>query len=227
MSKKLLYCTHSAGFRHDCLSYSLDVMEKLGRESNGAFEASVTNDATLITPDAIERCDAIAFCTTGELPMTEAAKSALIEGVKGGKGFIGIHNATDTFYQFAPYGEMLGGYFDGHPWNQEVGIIVEDKNHPATRDLGDSFRITDEIYQQRNFSREKSHVLLRLDNSTVDLKKESVKRADLDFAMAWCRTYGEGRVFYTGLGHSNEVWGDERFQRHLLGGILWALRLAD
>ncbi len=226
MSKRLLYCTHSAGFKHDCLDMSMDVMKKLGEES-GSFEATTTDDATTLTPESLKSYDAIVFCTTGELPMSEEAKRTLIQCIRNGTAFIGIHNATDTFYQFPDYGEMLGGYFDGHPWNQEVNVIVEDKNHPSTRGLGDSFRITDEIYQQRDWSREKSHVLLKLDTGSVDMTKEGIKRTDNDFALAWCHNFGQGRVFYTGLGHSKEVWNDPRFQKHLLGGIQWALGIAE
>src|SRR5438270_522161 len=159
--KQLLYVTHSAGYRHAVLPFSMEKLQEIGRES-GAFEATCTEDATSVDWNDLGRYDAIAFCTTGELPIPDAGKNNLVEFVRGGKAFIGIHNATDTFYQWEPYGEMLGGYFNGHPWHQEVGIIVEDKNHPATRHLGDSFRIHDEIYTHRNWSRERTHVLMRL-----------------------------------------------------------------
>jgi type 1 glutamine amidotransferase len=118
---------------------------------------------------------------------------------------------------------LIGAYFDGHPWHQEVTIQTEDPLHPATRHLAPSFRITDEIYQFRSFSREKVHVLLRLDNSSVDLNAPGVNRADGYFANAWTRQYGSGRVFYTALGHRDEVWRDPRFRQHLLNGIRWAM----
>src|SRR5262249_38752169 len=117
------------------------------------------------------RYDAIAFCTTGELPISDEAKQNLIQFVKNGKAFIGIHNATDTFYKYEPYGEMIGGYFNGHPWHQEVGSLVEERTHPATRHLPEQVRIHDEIYTHRNWSRDKTRVLMRLDNSSVDLAK--------------------------------------------------------
>ena len=227
--KQLLYVTHSAGYRHEILPYSHEVMERLGAES-GAFAATCADDVAAVdwSPAGLSRFDAIAFCTTGELPMNDDAKQNLIESVRrDGTGFVGIHNATDTFYQFAPYGEMVGGYFNGHPWHQEVGIHVEDRDHPSTRHLPDHFRIHDEIYTHRNWSREKTHVLLRLDNTSVDLEKAAGKRDDNDFAMAWCHAFGAGRVFYTALGHGKETWGDLRFHQHLLGGIRWAMRDAD
>ncbi|MDQ2799582.1 MAG: ThuA domain-containing protein [Armatimonadota bacterium] len=221
--KKLLYVTHSAGYRHEVLPYSQEVLKRLGSEA-GAFEADCTDDVATVNWDDLARYDAVAFCTTGSLPMSDAAKNALIDFVKGGKAFIGIHNATDTFYDFAPYGEMVGGYFNGHPWHQEVGIIVEDRTHPATRDLPEHFHIHDEIYTHKNWSREKTHVLMRLDNSTVDLEKAAGNRDDNDFAMAWCHPFGAGRVFYTALGHGEPTWSSELFHKHLLGGIRWAMR---
>src|SRR4051794_13535369 len=224
--KRLLYLTQSCGYRHEVLPYSQEVMQKIGQDS-GAFEATCTDDVAQADWGNLDRFDAIAFCTTGELPLSDAEKERLIQFVKGGKGFIGIHNATDTFYQYAPYGEMIGGYFSGHPWHQEVGIIVEDRNHPATRELPEKFRIHDEIYTHRDWSPEKTHVLMWLDNSTVDLEKGAGKRENNDFAMAWCHPFGSGRVFYTALGHGMPTWTDERFHRHLLGGIQWAMRAAE
>ena len=219
---KLLYVTHSAGFRHDALPYSQEVVTKLGAES-GAYEATCTDDVSTVDWNNLGQYDAIVFCTTGELPIPDEGRQHLIDFVKGGKAFIGVHNATDTFYKYAPYGEMIGGYFNGHPWHQEVGIIVEDRNHPATRHLPERFTIHDEIYTHRNWSREKTHVLMRLDNESIDLAKGAGKRNDNDFAMAWCHPFGQGRVFYTALGHGMPTWTDERFHQHLLGGIQWAM----
>ena len=143
--------------------------------------------------------------------------------MRSGRGFVGIHSATDTFYEWPDYGQMIGAYFDGHPWHQDVRIRVEDKNHPATNRLPDSLTISDEIYQFRDWSRDRVHVLLSLDPASVDLTKDGVHRTDKDFANAWTRTYGSGRIFYTALGHDAAVWRDTRFQQHLLGGIKWAM----
>ena len=223
--KKLLYVTHSAGYRHEVLPYSQEVMKKLGADS-GSFEATCVDDVAAVDWNNLDQYDVIAFCTTGELPMSDESKNNLISFVKNGKSFVGIHNATDTFYQFAPYGEMIGGYFNGHPWHQDVGIIVEDRTHPATRDLPEHFTIHDEIYTHRNWSRQNTHVLMRLDNSSVDLSRAAGNRDDNDFGMAWCHPFGSGRVFYTALGHGMPTWTDERFHKHLLGGIRWALGTA-
>jgi uncharacterized protein len=220
--KKLLYVTHSAGYKHEALPYSQEVMRKIGSDS-GAFEATCTDDVSMVDWNDLGRYDAIAFCTTGELPIPDDGRNNLIEFVRGGKAFVGIHNATDTFYQFAPYGEMLGGYFNGHPWHEEVNILVDDRDHPATRMLGDSFRIHDEIYTHRNWDPGKTRLLMHMDPESVDFEKGRDKTSDGLVPMAWCHEFGQGRVFYTALGHGMPTWTSELFHQHLLGGIRWAM----
>ena len=221
----VLYLTHSAGFVHDVLPASEQVMRDIGSAS-GVFDATATKDCALVSAESLRGYDAVIFFTSGELPMSDAQKQALLDFVRSGKGFVGIHSATDTFYGWPDYGDMIGGYFDGHPWHQSVRIRVEDRNQPATSHLPDSFTIDDEIYQFRDWSRSRVHVLLSLDASSVDLKVDGVHRTDKDFANAWTRAYGGGRVFYTALGHEPAVWRDPRFQQHLLGGIKWAMGLS-
>jgi uncharacterized protein len=218
----VLYLTHSAGFKHRVLPVSERILPELGRAS-GAFEATVATDATVLSEQNLRNYAAVIFYTTGELPLDEARKRALMEFVRGGRGFVGIHSATDTFYQWPEYLELIGGYFDGHPWHQEVTVRVEDRGHPATAHLPEKFTLRDEIYQFRSWSRGRVHVLLSLDPASVDLTKPGVKRADRDFALAWTREYGRGRMFYTALGHEPDVWRDPRFQQHLVGGIRWAI----
>ncbi|HXG65249.1 MAG TPA: ThuA domain-containing protein [Blastocatellia bacterium] len=220
--RKVLYLTYSAGFKHQVLPLSEQIFKEIG-EKSGAYEATVTQDCSVISREGLKPYSAVVFYTTGELPISAEQKAAFLDFIKSGKGLVGIHSATDTFYQWPEYGEIIGGYFDGHPWHQEVTVKVENKNHPATKHLGESFKITDEIYQFKNYSRDRVKVLLTLDTSSVDLTKKGVKRTDGDFALAWYRPYGQGRVFYTALGHRPEVWQDERFQQHLLGGLLWAM----
>lgn len=231
--RRLLFVNRSMGFRHDTTATAAEIVVRLGWGTGPApqllglpanhrlFLTTVTEDTDLLTPDILQRYDAVMFYTTGELPLNETQKQALLEFVKSGKGFVGVHSATDTFYRWADYGDMIGGYFDGHPWHQPIRALVEDPTHPATRHLGSVWEIADEIYQHRNWSREKVRVLLRLDPTSVDITKG--KRADQDYALAWCRQYGKGRVFYTALGHDEKVWRDPKFQAHLLGGILWAM----
>lgn len=223
--------SHSAGYQHDVvrrpapegLSPAEEVVGGLARRS-GAFDVSylyTRDELAGLRRQSFEAFHAVLFFTTGNLPLTAEAREALFEFVRAGRGFVGIHSASDTWYDVPAYGELLGGYFDGHPWHQRVRVTVEDSAHPSTRHLGGSFEITDEIYQFWNWSRTGVHVLLSLDPRSVDVGKG--KRSDKDYALAWVRSYGRGRVFYTALGHGREVWEDERFRLHLLGGIRWAL----
>lgn len=220
--RKVLYLTHSAGWKHDVLPLSEEIMKQIG-ERSGAFEATVTKDCSLLSRDNLKQYDAVVFYTTGELPVSDEQKAAFLDFIKSGKGFVGIHSATDTFYKWPEYGELIGGYFDQHPWHQDVTIKVEDRHHPATKHLESSFKIKDEIYQFKGFSRQRVHVLMSLDPGSVDLTLPAVHRADKDFAIAWWRNYGKGRVFYTALGHRPEVWQSEMFQQHLLGALRWAM----
>ena len=219
---RVLYVTQSAAFAHAVLPLSEEVLPAIGREHD-AFDVDVTRDASVLDAETLAQYDAVVFYTTGELPMDADQKAAFLRFIRSGGGFIGIHSATDTFYEWPEYGELIGGYFDNHPWRQDVAVRVEERDHAATRHLGSSFRISDEIYQFRSWDRSRVDVLLSLDTASVDAQKEGVHRTDGDFALAWTREYGDGRMFYTALGHEDAVWRDERFQRLLVNGIVWAM----
>jgi type 1 glutamine amidotransferase len=228
--RRLLFLTHSAGFVHGVVRR--DAPEELShaeRELVAAagrrFEVVPTQDCSLIRPEVLETFDAVLFYTTGSLPISEENRRALVEWVADGGAFVGIHCATDTMYECEPYMEMIGGAFDGHPWHEEVSLVVEDREHPATRHLGERWRLTDEIYQFKWFRRFPLQGLLHLSGDIADLSKG--KRADRDNVNAWCKPWGEGRVFYTALGHRPEVWTDPEFRRHLLGGVRWAIEGPD
>jgi acetyl esterase/lipase/type 1 glutamine amidotransferase len=221
-SPRVLFLTHSAGYVHEVVKrpspekLSL-VEEKLEAASRGQLDLVTTQDPSRITAETLKSCRAVVFYTSGDLPIE---KEALLEYVKGGGGFVCVHNGMATLMKYPPYGEMVGASFDGHPWDQEIAVRVEDSTHPSTAHLGTTFRIKDEIYQLKNWNRKDVHVLLSVDPGSVDLSKG--KREDKDYALAWTRSYGKGRVFYTALGHYPEVWKDERFLRHLVEGIRWA-----
>src|SRR5206468_925283 len=137
--------------------------------------------------------DAVAFFTDGTLDMDDAQKADLLSFVRDdGKGFLGIHSAAITFVSWPEYGAMLGGYFDGHPWGEfDAPLIVEDPASPGMRHLPRQFTMKDEIYQIRDFSRDRVRVLLRLDASKVDVERKGVHRRDRDFAVIWARQYGK------------------------------------
>jgi len=221
---KLLMLTHSAGFKHDYLPVAAETVKELGDET-GAFEAFPTEDCSSINRDRLRDFSAVLLATTGELPMSEAQKGALIEFVRSGGGFIGVHNAADTFYKFPEYGQMIGGYFNGHPWTQEIRVIVEDHNHPSTNFLPSKFCVKEEVYTFKDWDRKKTNVLISLDNSSVDLSKGT--RQDHDYANCWYHDFGDGKVFYTGFGHFKELWKENWFKLHLAKGILWAIKVSE
>jgi len=220
---RLLYYTHSAGYRHDVLPLSTAILSELGSRS-GAFEVTATEGASELSAENLARYAAVMFYTSGELPMSDAQKTALLTFVRSGGGFLGVHSATDTFYGWPDYLDLVGGIFNGHPWHQAVTIDVVDPSDPLVAFLGNSLRIHDEIYQISDFDYRRSRVLLRLDPGSVDLGKAGVHRRFYGWPLAWTRSYGNGRVFYTALGHEPSVWQDARYQRLLTNAILWSTR---
>jgi type 1 glutamine amidotransferase len=230
--KRVLALGASVGFHHDSVSTGLATIWKLGRDT-GLWDTYIKTDTYLLTKKKLggnaknlDSFDAVFFYTTGELAMDAEQKAALVAFVRDdGKGFVGTHSATDTFSQWPEYGELIGGYFDLHPWHQNVGVKVEDRNHPATKHFPGRFEVTDEIYQFKNWSRDKVRVLMSLDVSTVDLTKKEVRRTDKDFAVTWVKDFGKGRVFYSSLGHREEVWDRPDMQKMWTEAIKWALRV--
>ena len=220
---RLLYFTHSAGYRHEVIPLSREILTRLGRAS-GAFEVTTSEDPSEFSSDNLARYAAVMFYTSGELPMNGAQKSALLDFVRSGRGFLGVHSATDTFYKWPDYLDLIGGYFDGHPWHQAVTIDVADPGDSIVAFLGNSLQVRDEIYQIRDFDNQGSRVLLRLDPRSVDLGKAGVHRRSYGWPLAWTRRYGEGRVFYSALGHEPSVWQDPRHQRMHANAVLWSMR---
>src|SRR5688572_33085631 len=182
--KKLLCIGAVKGFQHDATSHGLATIWKLGQES-GVYDTYIRTDTQLLTKKALtgnaknlDYFDAVLFYTTGELDMDDDQKADFMKFIKeDGKGFIGVHSAIDTFYKWPEFGEMVGGYFDLHPWNQfQAPVIVEDPDFPAMRHFPREFVVMDEIYQVKDYSRDKVRVLARLDETKIDLQHKGVKR---------------------------------------------------
>ncbi len=219
--RRILYVTTTYGFRHsDSIDTSITVFQQLAQQS-GAFEVDHTEDIALINAANLRNYDAIYFFTSGEMPLSDQQKTDLIDFVSQGKGFGGSHSATDCNYTWPAYGDLIGGYFDGHPWVQEASVDVEDPQSPLVAHAAPSFRFTEEIYQFRAFSRDRVRVLLTLDTHTVDLAAPGVNRTDGDFPLAWIRNYGKGRVFYSAFGHLPDSFTKEPVRTMLLKALLW------
>jgi type 1 glutamine amidotransferase len=260
--KKVLVVTVTKGFRHSSIATAEKVLGELGTKS-GIFTVDYarveptdpkfknadgitdTNkvDAAIrqvlaekMSPAALKNYDAVIFAnTTGDLPLPD--KQAFLDWIKSGKGFVGMHSATDTFRGHKPldsYVEMVGGEFRHHDKQQaDVDCINQDAQHPATKMLPPLWHVRDEIYLLNGFERTNVHGLLRLDKEPNYDKRG-------DYPISWCKMYGKGRVFYTSLGHREDVWDpntpasfkrenptevSEAYQKHILGGIKWALGL--
>jgi type 1 glutamine amidotransferase len=233
---------------HDAVSHAIATLERLGRES-GAYVAFLRTDTTLVTKSEVwgtgdyakggpraargrnlDFFDAAVFYTNGETEMTAQQKTDLLAFVRDdGKGFVAVHTATASFYGWPEYGELVGGFFENHPWNVfDAPVIVERPDFPAMQHLPRELVLGDEMYQYRApYSRTKVDVLARLDERKLDLTNPNVRRADGDFPVAWIKTYGNGRVFSSTLGHSDASWDDPRVQKIYLEGIKWVLRLTD
>jgi type 1 glutamine amidotransferase len=213
---RLLMLTATAGFRHDSIPTARQVMAELAA-ARGEFTVTATEDLTAINASTIGGYDVLFFAlTTGELAFNADQKTAIVDFVRNGGGFLGAHSATDTLYEWPDYGAIIGAYFKEHPWTQKGTVLVEDQSHPATAGLGDRFSILEEFYTFRDNPRPLVHVLLRLDAGSVG--------GAGDFPLAWTQSYGEGRVYYNALGHFAETWRDARFQQQLAGAIRWLAR---
>lgn len=233
--KKLLAIGAVKGFQHDSVSHGLSTIERLGRES-GLWDTYIRTDTQLITKKKLtgnaknlDYFDAVYFFTTGDLDMDDTQKADFLSFVKDdGKGFIASHTGTDTFHGWPAYIDLVGGEFDDHPWNQfEAPIIVEDRTFPATKHFPPTFTIHDEIYQLKNYSRDKVRVLMRLDPEKLDLASKRVHRTDKDFAVTWAKSYGKGRVFSSVFGHREEVWDRPDIQKMWVEGIKWAMGMSE
>jgi type 1 glutamine amidotransferase len=221
--ERVLYFTYSAGYRHDVIPLSREILAQLGTTS-GAFEVIATEDLSEFSSGNLARYAAVMFYTSGEIPMSGVQKAALLDFVRSGRGFLGVHSATDTFYAWPDYLDLIGGYFNGHPWHQGVTIEVADAADPVVAFLGPSLQLNDEIYQISDFDYRGSRVLLRLDQGSVDLGKAGVHQRFYGWPLAWTRSFGAGRVFYSALGHEPSVWQDPRYQQILTNAILWSTR---
>ena len=222
----MLYMTLCKGYHHDSVPLSEQIVKELG-EKSGAFQVTVTQDVGAFTRDNLKNYSAVMFNTTGELPFTDEEKSALVDFLKSGHGFVGVHSATDTLYEWGVYNQIIGGYFNGHPWHQLITADVVDPNSKLVSSLGKSFQITDEIYQIADFQAATSHVLLTLDPASVDLTTRGVQHRYYGWPIAWTRTFGKGRVYYNSLGHEQAVWNDPRYQEMLTKAIKWVMREGD
>jgi type 1 glutamine amidotransferase len=222
--RKMLILTATKSARHGTIPLAAKTLELMGAKT-GAWETTITNEIADCTAANLAKFDAL--CSdqcTGALTDDEGIKKAILDYVKGGKGWVGIHAATDVgAWKFTEYNEMTGGVFAGHPF-KHISVKVDDPTHPLCAVFGGKgFDITDEIYTFRDpYSRDKLRVLLSMDWENCGNPK-GANRADNDYALAWVRSYGQGRVFYCAFGHQEPIWYNPVILRFYLDGIQFAL----
>jgi type 1 glutamine amidotransferase len=233
----VLVISQTKGFEHDSVPDAMANIWRMGHDTK-LWDATLRTDTELITksdPKArnmktLNYFDALIFAsTTGEMDLSDSQKHDMMSFIKDdGKGFVGIHAALDTNYQWPEYGEMIGGWFDQHPWTTfNAPIINEDPSFPAVRHFPHAFVKRDEIYQDKAWSRDKVNVLLSLDPNKLDYNNPRVHRTDHDFAVAWSKMYGNGHVFYSTLGHTKESWDDPDIQKMYFEAIKWVLGMTE
>jgi uncharacterized protein len=251
--KRILFFSKSSGFEHSAITRQTNqpspaevVLEELGRANN--IEFTFSKDGGIFTPENIAKYDAFFFYTTGNLTelgtdgnpaMTPEAKVAFLEAIKRGRGFIGTHSATDTFHspgnaehgparyrddgdKADPYIKMIGAEFIKHGSQQKAHLIRTDNTFPGMSAVPDDFAVQEEWYSLKDFA-DNLHVLLVQDTSTMQKTRNNLVYKRPPYPETWARMYGKGRVFYTSMGHRENVWTNPVFQKVLMGGIQWAV----
>ncbi len=212
---KLLVFSKTMGFRHDCIPVGKLAMIQLGSE-NG-FEVDTTEDASVFTPDNLKQYAAVMFlCTTGNV-LDDAQQTAMEGYIHNGGGFMGIHAATDTEYDWPWYNKLVGAWFLSHPKQQEATLLVVDRKNPSTAHLPEKWVRKDEWYNFKNLNPD-VHVLIKIDETSY----EGGKNGD-NHPMAWYHDFDGGRAFYTEMGHTKESYADPLYLKHVLGGIRYAM----
>lgn len=245
--RKILVFSVTRGFRHESIPWGIAAIEEMGKKT-GAFTTVVSDDLANFEKDKLDTFDVVVFNNTTQnvfLPskedwakMDDPARAAekerelrlranFLSFIRSGKGFVGIHAATDTFYEWPEFGFMIGAYFDGHPWGAgaDVSIKVEKPDHPINQGLAGTTHLEfkEECYQfKAPYASDRQDVLLRLDTERTNMKVKGIKRTDNDFSLSWVRMHGKGRVYYSALGHNTHIYENPKVLSHYLAGIQWA-----
>ncbi|GAB1818807.1 ThuA domain-containing protein [Herbidospora sp. RD11066] len=217
-SYKVLVFSKTAGFRHDSISVGIQAIRDLG--SAGDFTVDATEDSSAFTSSNLSQYKAVVFLSTTGDVLNDTQQSAFQSYVDGGGGYVGVHAAADTEYNWSYYGQLVGAWFNSHPSIQQATVRNEDRAHAATAHLGTTWSRTDEWYSYRSNPRANVKVLQNLDESTYSGGGMG------DHPITWCHPQSAGRAFYTGLGHTQESYSDSNFRTLLLGGIRYAAKAA-
>jgi len=214
----LLVFSRTADYRHDSIPAGIEALTKLATERG--WQLAATEDASKFSDAGLASYNVVIFLSTTGDVLNDAQQAAFERFIRSGKGFIGIHSATDTEYDWAWYGELVGAYFREHPAVQAADVVVEDAQNPATAQLPNPWRRSDEWYAFQSNPRANVHVLLSLDENSYT---PGVANMGGDHPIAWCHEYDGGRAFYTALGHTDQSYSDPLFMGQLAGAVSWVL----
>ena len=225
---RVLVFSKTGGFRHSSIEVGIAAIQRLGRE-NG-FGVDATEEPGAFTAENLRRYGAVIFLNTTGTVLETPQKTAFEQYIRGGGGYVGIHSAADTEYEWPFYARVIGAYFKNHPLQQNGDFIREDANHPATKHLQARFTVFDEFYSFKTNPRNATHVLLRIDETsyspdpnTSNLPGGTPESGAMgDHPMSWCHSIDRGRSFYTALGHEAYLYSQDWYLTHILGGILTA-----
>lgn len=212
---RVLVFSKTAGFRHGSIPTGVEALREIGRKSGYRVEA--TEDSSWFRPDMLSRFQAVVFLnTTGDV-LDDEQQRTFEAFIRNGGGYVGVHSAADTEYDWPWYGRLVGGWFKTHPAIQRADINVENRRFPATSFLPETWARTDEWYVYRDNPRPRVNVLLSLDESTYD-----GGGMNGDHPIAWYQDFDGGRAFYTGGGHTKDSYAEPLFRRHLGEAVMWA-----
>lgn len=215
-SKKILIFCKTAGYHHSSIPVAVKAIQQLGKTNK--FSVDTTTNSALFTENNLKKYDAVVFLSTTGDVLNPSQQEAFENYIKSGKGFVGIHAATDTEYDWPWYGKLVGAYFAAHPKQQEAVLNIVDRNHVATKHLPSPWKRKDEWYNFKSLQNG-LNVLITIDEKSYN---PGAKEMGDHHPMSWYHEYDGGRAFYTALGHTEESYADPLFLKHILGGIKYA-----
>lgn len=218
----VLLFTRTEGWRHESIEPGAMAVKKLGQE-NG-FSVTWTEDTYSFSEENLAKYDAVIFLNTTLDVLDKPEQDAFENYIQNGGGYVGMHAAADTEYEWQWYGDLVGGWFNSHPNNPNVRdatVLLVDGNHPATKHLPEEWNRADEWYNYKYFNKD-TNTLLELDTDSYEGSEHPGNHP-----ISWYHEYDGGRAFYTGLGHTSESFSEDAYLQHILGGIRYAMGLED
>jgi cytochrome c len=213
---KILVFSKTSGFHHASIPAGIAAIQKLGVENN--FAVDTTTDSTKFNTANLKQYDAVVFLSTTGNVLGDEGQAAFEKFIQSGKGFVGVHAATDTEYDWPWYNKLVGAQFKSHPKQQEAVFHVVDRNFIATKHLPETWKRFDELYNFKSTYWDDVHVLITIDETSYTGGENGNYHP-----MAWYHSYDGGRAFYTELGHTDESYQEPLYLQHLLGGIQYAI----